>query len=183
LGVLPKVRKNQYQKCSISGFTLIELLVIVSMIGILSVVASPSWMGAIARQRLNDANYQVYGAMRQAQRNATREGVFWQVSFREQDRIVQWTIHRASLNPSIANWNELDKAIQLDPETTLEESDGVRQVKFDLRGNVATPPLGRITLSLKNNSQVKRCVFVSTIIGTLRMSKEKPTSKEGKYCY
>ncbi|MGK7915481.1 MAG: Tfp pilus assembly protein FimT/FimU [Prochloraceae cyanobacterium] len=175
--------KNSTINCYEKGFTLLELLVVVVLIGGLSAIALSGWSAFINRQRLNNANYQVYQVMRQAQSKAQKENITWQASFREQNEVLQWAVHPASLNPSLANWNELHETIQLDSETTLQKSNGVRRIKFDHQGNVAHPPLGRVTLSLKGGSTVKRCVFVSTILGALRTAKQKSTAKNGKYCY
>ncbi|MCJ8279579.1 MAG: prepilin-type N-terminal cleavage/methylation domain-containing protein, partial [Rivularia sp. ALOHA_DT_140] len=53
-----KVSSTDSKKISenISGFTLIEVLVVIAMVGILSAIAAPSWLGFVARQRLNKAN-------------------------------------------------------------------------------------------------------------------------------
>lgn len=73
--------------------------------------------------------------------------------------------------------------MRLDAETTLQESNGIKQIQFDYRGSVSKPPLGRITLSSKSGGKAKRCVIVSTILGAMRTAKEHPTTNNGKYCY
>ncbi|BAY27382.1 hypothetical protein NIES2100_72060 [Calothrix sp. NIES-2100] len=166
-----------------SGFTLLELLGVILVIGTLSAIAVPSWQTFVNTQRLNTAQDQVHRAMRQAQSQAKTQKLTWQASFRENNGIVQWTIHPASVNPANANWNNLDVNVRLDLETTLQESNGVRRIKFDHMGSVDQPPLGRITLSSKLGGRAKRCVFVSTILGTMRTSREQTTAQDGKYCY
>ncbi|MFN6558369.1 MAG: Tfp pilus assembly protein FimT/FimU [Nostoc sp. ChiSLP01] len=168
---------------SSNGFTVLETLVILLLIGILVALGIPNWMTFVATRQLNAAQNEVYYAMRQAQTQATKQKLTWQASFREQNGIVQWAVHPTTVNPSNANWNNLDANIRLDAETTLQISNGVRQIKFDYRGNIVSLPRS-ITISSKSGGKAKRCVYISTILGAMRMAKERPTANnEGDYCY
>jgi hypothetical protein len=121
--------------------------------------------------------------MREAQSQAKKEKLTYHASFREQNDIVQWAVHAATIDPSNAKWHDLDASVQLDTESTLQLSDGVRRVPFDHIGAVK-PPFGRITLSSKSGGTAKRCVFISTLLGAMRTAKENPTPDDGnRYCY
>lgn len=179
------VNTNKAVSRSTAGFTLFELIVAVGIVGILSAMVAPIWFSFVQRQSLNIAQNQIYRAMQEAKSNAKLQKVTWQFSIRKTDDVVQWAVHSTSVSPAKTQWNNLDKNIDLDAETTLQESGGVRKIEFNYQGNVTKSRLGRVTLSTRHGGKIKRCVFVSTLIGTLRTAKEhsQPNRKDGKYCY
>lgn len=177
-------QKNRLNNSSISGFSLPEVLAVVLSLGVLAGLVLPNWLVFVDTQSLNKAQSEVYNAIRQAQSQASKDKLSWQASFRENNGIVQWAIHPADVSPTAASWNNLDSRVLLDSETTLQQSSGVRRIQFDHQGNVRQPPLGKITLSHKSRTRVKRCVYVSTILGAMRMAKERGTANSsGDYCY
>ncbi|MCC5634266.1 prepilin-type N-terminal cleavage/methylation domain-containing protein [Nostoc sp. CHAB 5844] len=111
-----------------SGFTLLEILVIVLIIGVLAGLALPNWLSFIERSRLNAAQDKVYLAMRQAQRQASKDKLSNQVSFREQDGIVQWSVHQAEPEVFIPNyvannqnlWQSLEPSIHIEQQLNLQ---------------------------------------------------------------
>ena len=190
-------RKNQSK--STAGFTLLEQIILVAIIGILSAIAIPSWIGFVDRLSLNIAQDQVYRAMQAAQSNAKRDKITWQVSFREVNQVVQLAVHPAESQqfmPLDVKWHDLGHNIRIDKqknnkgisETTLyssgrKKNSGLWRVQFNYHGNT-NGQSGQITLITDINSKTKRCVYVSTLIGTLRMGKEHPKPNSNKkYCY
>jgi type II secretory pathway pseudopilin PulG len=175
---------------STSGFTLLELLIMVGMIGLLSAIAAPNWIAFVNRLRLNTAQDQVYRGMQEAKSNATLQKITWQFSVREVTvsgkPVVQWAVHPESINPAIAPWHNLDSGIRLyTQETTLhkDKKNGIQRVQFNYIGNT-NAQLGQLTLTTDESSHVKRCVYVSTLIGTLRMGQENSQpNQSNKYCY
>jgi Tfp pilus assembly protein FimT len=197
-------RTSQYshnvKSRSTAGFTLFELTILVAVIGIVGAIAAPAWNNFINRQRLNTAQNQVYRAMQAAKSNAALQKVTWQVSFRENNGAVQWAVHAAKSRtfiPPEVQWNTLDPALQVYKdknkkgkcETTLDQqthhcpTNGPWRVQFNYITNT-NGQLGQITLTAKHDSNLKRCVYVSTLIGTMRTGQEhsKPNKSE-KYCY
>lgn len=166
----------------IGGFTLLELLIIVVISSVLFAIMAPGWAAFMNGQRLNGAQDSVLQAMRDAQSHAKRSHIIWQASFQDANGVVQWAVHPANTTPTVSAWNNLDSAIQMDAETTLQPSSSIRKVQFDHEGNV-NGLLGRLTLSSKNGGKVKRCVIVSTLLGVVRTGSEQSTMQGGKYCY
>ena len=168
-----------------TGFTLLEAMAVLALIGITSAIAAPSWLSFLEGSRLTTSRDQLYSAIRQTQVNAQRRGVSWQFSIREQNDFVEWAMHPRTVEPDAAQWEALDlNSVRIDEETTLQSSNNVYYVRFDEDGNVPVSSLGRITLSSEHTPTIKRCVFVSTILGAMRKSKEQsePDSK-GRTCY
>lgn len=157
------------------------------IIGILSSIGIPSWLALIERTKINNAQSELYHALHHAHRQGMRQKIVVQVSFREKDNVVEWSIHPARIEDPTRNqeilWKKLDPSIEIDkPETTFYSKNNVWRMQFNHKGN-ANGQIGRITIKLKDKIKPKRCVFVATLIGTLREAKDNPKPKDNKYCY
>jgi Tfp pilus assembly protein FimT len=157
-----------------------ELVMVVAIIGILSAIMMPSYLAWDQNQRLSAAQEKVFAILRQTQSRATQQRRPHQTSLRAQGDQVAWSIHPIGTTPS--GWEVLPYGVQLDSETTLRRSQGLYIAQFNHYGEV-NGQLGRITLSLPENLRLKRCVFISTLLGALRSGQNQPRPQNRKYCY
>lgn len=154
---LSSVRKNS------QGFTLIEVIIIMMIIGILSVIAAPSFLGLLNRAKVNDAVVKVRGALQEAQTEAIRRGKSCDVNL-------------DTTNP--ANHKVTGSCLVTGPRTldgVAMETNVIGKMDFNFRGHTvfkvagSTAATGKIVL-YKSDAPIsdKKCVAISNGIGILR---------------
>jgi len=168
-----------------SGFTMVEILVVIIIAGILAGIAAPGWFSYLNSRRLDTGIDELYIAMREAQSQAIRTKRTWQVSFREQDGVLQWSVY-PSANPEEAFWESLDANVQIDDSlTTLPEGGDGLYVRFNHRGwldneegdfdvleDGTDDNQPQITVMSAAGGDSRRCAFVATLLGSLRRAKD-----------
>jgi prepilin-type N-terminal cleavage/methylation domain-containing protein len=77
-----KSKSHNMRKSNDAGFTLLEMLTVVLIIGTLSAIVAPSWLGFVNRQRLSKTSDALASAIKQAQTEAKKQKISYSVSFR-----------------------------------------------------------------------------------------------------
>ncbi|GAX36377.1 type II secretion system protein [Nodularia sp. NIES-3585] len=160
------------------GFTLLEILVALVMIGILSAIAAPSWLGFVNRQKVNTAQSAALTLLRDAQSNAKREKLGWQACFWVDDNKVLAAVHRTPSDNQCQTSNG-QPLIQGDSTAIRFTSNfaedttgsGKYRVQFKYDGSV-NGRMGKITFTPRNTDVSPRCVIVSTLLGAMRTAKD-----------
>lgn len=150
---------------TVSGFTVLETLVVTMIGSILAGIMAPSWLGLQAVTNLNAAQDAVLQAMRQAQTQALNRRQNWRVGFRDTGGQLEW----ASFAPGTApTWQPLHPEVRIAQDSsTLSQNAESYFVEFTDKGHVM-PPFGRLNLASLRGDQNRRCIVVSSLLGTLR---------------
>ncbi len=146
-------------------FTIIEILIVLLIVGILSALAAPSFLGMLNRAKVNDAVAKVRGALQEAQREAIRKSKSCSVT-------LDTTNNKVTGSCLVTGDRTLPDGVAM-----ANNINGV--IKFSFRGNttftvpssVASPtdPSGKIILYKSDGSTSDRkCVAISNGIGIIR---------------
>lgn len=180
-----------------AGFTLIEVMVVTLMIGILSAIVAPSWLGFVNRQRINTANEAVFRALQEARQEARKQKISYRVSFRNEGEIPQIAVHSA--NDTATVWKPLTENLNKPKQVVLgtnlvdDSKAGTaltyptttpQTITFDFKGNLSrTADLGAkgliVTVAVPNSNNstqpqagTQRCVIVKTLLGAMQTGSE-----------
>jgi prepilin-type N-terminal cleavage/methylation domain-containing protein len=170
------------------GFTLLELLVVMVSVGVLVAIAAPSWLGFLNEQRLSSAQSTAFSTLRLAQSNAKRNQIMWQATFRNTLNSSQYAVHQSPPSSMTKEywdslpWQNFERAVRIvdntepQPRTTFTKLTAVPEpdiyrVQFKPQGNPnGIGELGRITFVSRSGGDRKKCVIVSTLLGSMRLA-------------
>jgi prepilin-type N-terminal cleavage/methylation domain-containing protein len=149
------------------GFTLAEQLVVLIIVGILSAMTAPSFIGMQQKAKIDDAANTLQIAVQEAQRQAMMKSTSCTITL-PANNTVDPTITSDCL---VGDRFLKDLKIRHNYGTATPAN----QIKFDFRGNVDKIDNGLIVLQHKNNSSMQKCALISKPLGLIRLGDYLPT--------
>jgi prepilin-type N-terminal cleavage/methylation domain-containing protein len=152
------------------GFTLFEILIVLVIIGIITAIAAPSFLGALNARKVNEATLQTRGALQEAQRQAIRKSRNCSVRI-----VTDTSTQPAAIVPNsdqdrecLLTGDRLLKGITIRSKPTTPANPWV--ITFDFKGRINTPSSGgTILFALPNSPKPLKCLVVSRGLGLLRI--------------
>ena len=164
--LLWRVRKQN------SGFTLVEMVVTAIVVGVIAAIASPNLLGLLNQNRVREGMRQVEGAVREAQKQATRKGATCSIRFTTtgtgtNKRSIIKVVDDANPNPfagCLLNTRELprDVSFGLKGTGTIEADN---DLSFSAKGN--PNPRNHIYYIEHPNVKDKKCVEIRGLFGEI----------------
>ena len=154
------VRKNQ------SGFTLIEMLVTAILIGIVAAISAPNLTAMLNRNRSNEAMRQIEGALKEARKQAIRQGKSCSVS------ISINATNSALVNPvppvAPTTIGCLRNTRQLNNNVALNTDALGNTIIFSSKGSIENTPILFVTSIPNGNLNQQKCVVIENTLGKIR---------------
>ena len=145
------------------GFTLIEMIVTVIIVGIIASIAAPNFLGLLNRNRVNEATSQIQGALKEAQKQAIRQGKSCSITINESTKTIANT--SGSTGCLLSN-RILDDSIRLDSSRTTIVFSGKGNITInDADTSLLTPVF---VVSMDNGTDKRGCVVIQNSFGAVR---------------
>lgn len=146
-----------------AGFSLPELLIVMVMVGVLAMIATPSWLGVLNGRRANVVQNDIVQSIRQAQNQAMRQRTpqsFTLTAAANQLPLLQvqgQANERAGGDGLPAN---------LVTVTTIPNNNPL-VITYNESGAVATIPATPTRIQIQVGSS-RRCISIENLLGTVR---------------
>jgi len=189
-------RKTSWQNRD-RGFTMIEILVVMIMVGVLTAIAAPGWLGFVNNQRLSASQSRVFSTLKDAQSSAKRSNATTtfiigndptkggyvrsggsQVQYLEQG-VKVLSVTKGPVTGAI----DTSFVSSSQPLTIEFNAQGLPIRSSDLSNLSVTPlPLTtlanseypiKIIVSINNSTGAKRCTSITTLLGSMKSGMDK----------
>ena len=147
-------RESQIQE---QGWSLTELLIVLAIMGIMSILAGPSYQTLIARVQARSTTVEIASELRLARQLAMARRERLRVIFDRDNRTI--TVRRADAEGILHVYQYADKGV------VVEEPTGGPELLFHPSGRSATPTTIRL-----HDSQGRETTFTVSITGRVSIS-------------
>ena len=138
-----------------------------AVIGVLTAVAAPSWVGFNNRQRINSTRDEIVQAIRTTQSNARLKRRGHTITFKPNAASGIPELDLEGLPVVLGNGNL--KANMVDMTVTDGANNAVTSLEFIQDGSISTDVALPIKIVVSpSNSGTKRCIFVESLLGSVR---------------
>ena len=165
------VRKSQ-------GFTLIEMLATGIIISIVAAIAAPNLLGLLNRNRVNQGLAELEGAIKEAQRQAIRQGKSCRVNIDTSTNTISAYIDPPSVPPT----NCLLSTREISSDITIRTNLPGSTILFSSKGS--TTNSGTVVVS-SDSTDTQKCFVISLGLGIMRTGEYTGTKTDpvdSEYC-
>lgn len=148
-----------------SGFTLAEVLVIISVLGVLTAIAAPSFIRFINRLRVKTVQGAVYQALQTVRNQARAQKVAYCATFGMKSEVPKFAIHQSGSSPTL--WESFNFEIKSGQVTLFTIDAEEDRICFDYRGNTEHV-YATVVMQIPDADDTRLCVEVENLLGTLR---------------
>jgi prepilin-type N-terminal cleavage/methylation domain-containing protein len=153
-----------------SGFTLVELMISLVIIGVIAALTAPNFLGLLSRNRVNDAALQVEGALKEAQRQAMRQGRQCTININAANQIISNPVTPGTNGCLLKNrdLNNSSSSMLPNPNSAIQLNSTRAAIIFSGKGNYDNNT-GEVVLvvSMPNRTPQRKCVVLNGLFGVL----------------
>jgi prepilin-type N-terminal cleavage/methylation domain-containing protein len=151
-----------------NGFTLIEVLVVVLIVGVLSSIAAPGWLGFLNRQRVIGVRSDLLSALKEAQDDAKQRSSSRTVIFRTTSEGPVIDVGPNGTNVLTQSLGSNVKNVKLNSfigAPNPANHVATNTLQFDYKGGVSASSVPFVIQVKTTDGSFQNCLIVTTLLG------------------